>query len=304
MNKKIMLIVNPMAGKGQSRGCVLDIIQVFSKAGYATTVYPTEHSGHAVELAKTYGSEYPILACIGGDGTLSEVITGLMAIPRENRPSIGYIPLGTANDVASSLKLAKNPKQAAEDIINGTPVEVDVGRFNDSYFAYIAAFGAFTQVSYATPQETKKALGHFAYILEGMASLTKITPYHAILKHDGGVIEGDFVFGSVTNSTSVAGIVKLKPDIVGLDDGLFEVIFVRNPKNVADLHGIVKNITDNNFNNENVVFLHSKKVSITFTENVAWTRDGENGGEWQTVTAENISKAVKIIVNDTAKETK
>lgn len=304
MDKKVMLIVNPMAGKGQSRGCVLDVVQIFSDAGYATTVYPTKHSGHAAELARSYGSEYPILACVGGDGTLSEVITGLMDIPYENRPNIGYIPLGTANDVASSLKLIKDPVKAAKDIVNGTPMEIDVGSFNNTYFSYIAAFGAFTQVSYATPQETKKALGHLAYILEGMASLTKITPYHAVVEHDGGVIEGDFVFGSVTNSTSVAGLVKLDPSYVGLNDGVFEIILVRNPKNVSDLHGIVKTILDHNFSNENVVFLHSKKVSFTFEQEVAWTRDGENGGSWQSVIADNKRKAVKIIVNDAAEEIK
>lgn len=304
MDKRIMLIVNPMAGKSQAKGWLLDIVQVFGKAGYATTVYTTQYAGHAVELAKTYGSEYPVIACIGGDGTLSEVITGLMDIPKEKRPDIGYIPLGTANDVASSLKLSKNPKQAAENIINGIPVEIDVGSFMDTYFAYIAAFGAFTQVSYATPQETKKALGHFAYVLEGMASLPKIMPYHTVMEYDEGVIEGNFIFGSVSNSTSVAGLVKLNPDSVGLDDGLFEIILVKNPRNVGEIHGIVSNILSHNFSNENIIFLHSQKVKFTFDEEIAWTRDGENGGKWQNITAENKSKAVRIIVNNIEKETK
>ena len=247
MNNKLMLIVNPAAGKGQSRGCVLDIIQVFSKAGYTTTVYPTNYSGHARVLAREHGSEYPIIVCIGGDGTLSDVFGGLMEIPKEQRPKVGYIPLGTANDVATSLKLHKNPTQAAEEITKGTPLELDVGSFNDDYFSYIAAFGAFTEVSYATSQQTKKALGHFAYVLEGMASLTKITPYHAVVEHDEGVIEGDFVFGSVTNSTSVAGLVKLDPSIVELNDGLFEIILVRTPKSISELNSIIKQILAQNF---------------------------------------------------------
>ncbi len=299
MNKKIMLIVNPKAGKGQAKACLLDVIMAFSEGGYVTTVYTTQHGGHAVELAAAYGAEYPIIACIGGDGTLSEVMTGLMQLPIEKRPNIGYIPMGTANDVASSLKIPKNPKQAAENIINGTPMDIDVGGFNDTYFSYIAAFGAFTQVSYATPQGAKKALGHMAYILEGMASLTKITASHAVVEHDEGIIEGDFVFGSVTNSTSVAGLVKLKPDNVGLDDGVFEIILVRNPKNVGELGGILKQVLSQNFTNENVVFLHSRKVKFTFDEEVAWTRDGEDGGPWMNVIAKNNSKAVKIIVKET-----
>lgn len=296
MDKKIMLIVNPKAGKGQAKACLLDVILAFTEGGYVTTVYTTQHSGHAVELAAAHGAEYPIIACIGGDGTLSEVMTGLMQIPIKNRPNIGYIPMGTANDVASSLKLSKNPKEAAENIMKGTPMEIDVGSFNNTFFSYIAAFGAFTQVSYATPQSTKKKLGHMAYIFEGMASLTKITASHTVVEYDEGVIEGDFVFGSVSNSTSVAGLVKLKSDDVGLDDGVFEIILVRNPKNIGELGGILKQVLSSNFTNENVVFLHSKKVKFTFDEKVAWTRDGEDGGSWLNVVADNNSKAVKIIV--------
>jgi YegS/Rv2252/BmrU family lipid kinase len=296
MDNRIMLIVNPMAGKGQARSCLMDVIQVFSEAGYATTVYSTTYPGQAIEFAEEFGGDYPILACIGGDGTLSEVISGIMLIPEAFRPKIGYIPLGTANDVATSMKLDRHPKQAALDIVTGRPVPLDVGSFGDKYFAYIAAFGAFTQVSYATPQETKRALGHLAYILEGMVSLPKITPYHAVIEHDGGVIEGDFIFGGACNSTSVAGLVKLNPDMVGLDDGLFEVLLVRNPQNIAELGFVVNNILSRNYTNENVIFLHSKRVKFTFDEDVAWTRDGENGGLWRSVTAVNNHKAVQMIV--------
>lgn len=299
MDNRLMLIVNPMAGKGQAKGCLLDVIQIFSAADYATTVYTTSYSGQAVEFARDHGGEYPLLVCIGGDGTLSEVISGVMNYPKEKRPIIGYIPLGTANDVAASLGLAKNPKKAAQDIIEGTPMDFDVGSFNGGHFAYIAAFGAFTQVSYETPQESKRALGHLAYVLEGMASLPKIIPYHTVVEYDDGVIEGDFVFGGTSNSTSVAGLVKLNQTMVGLDDGLFEVILVRNPKNMVDFSDIIANILSQNYSNENVIFLHSKKVKFTFDEEVAWTRDGENGGMWQTAVAENNSKAVRIIVKET-----
>ena len=298
MDNSIMLIVNPLAGRAQAKSCIMDVIQVFSQAGYATTVYSTTAAGQAVEYARDHGAEFPILTCIGGDGTLSEVITGLMELPREDRPRIGYIPLGTANDVATSMKLNRNPKQAAEDIINGVSMDIDVGRFNDAKFAYIAAFGAFTEVSYATPQEMKRALGHLAYVLEGMVSLPKITPYHAVVEHDEGVVEGDFIFGGVCNSTSVAGLVKLNPDSVGLDDGLFEVLLVKTPQNIAELGAIVNNILSRNYTNDNVIFLHSAKVKFTFDEEVKWTRDGENGGAWQTVTAVNDQRAVTMIVKE------
>ena len=298
MDKRIMLVVNPMAGKGQAKNCLMDVIKVFSEAGYGTMVYSTNYAGHAVELARDHGGGYPVVACIGGDGTLSEVISGIMQLPEEERPAVGYIPLGTANDVATSMKLNRHPKQAAEDIVNGQPVYLDVGSFNDKNFAYIAAFGAFTKVSYATSQDAKKALGHLAYVLEGMASLPKITAYHAVVEHDGGTVEGDFIFGGVCNSTSVAGLVKLDPDAVGLDDGLFEVLLVRNPHNIANLTLIVNNILSRNSTNDNVIFLHSSKVKCTLDEDVAWTRDGENGGSWRTAEAVNNHRAVRIIVKE------
>ena len=297
MDKKLMLIVNPNAGRAQARSCLMDVIQVFSDAGYATTVFSTNHSGHAPELAKAHGGDFPIVACIGGDGTLSEVMSGVIAIPEESRPQIGYIPLGTANDMATTLKLDRRPAHAAETIINGVPLELDVGSFNDGHFAYIAAFGAFTEVSYSTPQDAKRTLGQLAYILEGMASLPRIVPYHTRIEFDGGSLEGDFVFGGVCNSTSVAGMMKLDPTTVGLDDGIFEIILVRNPTNMAEFGDIVNSILNMNFSNENVILLHSKQARFTFDQDVAWTTDGENGGAWRTVEVRNKHKAVKIIVN-------
>jgi YegS/Rv2252/BmrU family lipid kinase len=292
--KKLMLIINPAAGKGEYKESVADILETFCDAGYSVTVMMTTKRGDAEGYARDLGSGFDMLVCCGGDGTLSEVTSGLMQT--DKRPTIGYIPMGTANDVASSLKLSKIPQRAAEDIVENDVHPMDIGIFNgEKFFTYVAAFGAFTQVSYETPQEVKQSLGHFAYVLEGAGSISSITPKHAVVEYDDGVIEGDFLYGGVTNSTSVAGLVKLDPDSVGLGDGLFEVMLVKNPNSLSKLNRIFHNILTRKYDPDYVVFLHTKKVKFTFDEPVAWTRDGEDGGEHTVVEAVNSHEAVNII---------
>lgn len=296
MRKKLALIVNPVSGRGQVKYSLFDVLSVFCSTEYEVSVFMTAAGGDAERFASEHGGEYDILSCIGGDGTLSEVFGGLMSVDREKRPEIGYIPMGTANDMASTLGLSHNPRTAAERIVNGKSLELDVGRLGDMHFSYIAAFGAFTDVSYTTPQESKKALGHLAYVLEGMSRLPLITSYHSVVEYDDGEVEGDFVFGGVTNSTSVAGLVKLDPIDVALSDGYFEVILIRNPQNLIDLNRIISNVMRQEYDPKYVVFLHTKKISFKFDELVAWTRDGENGGTYKQIEAENLHNAVTMIV--------
>lgn len=294
MQKKVMLIVNPNSGKGAIKTALFDIISTFSNAGYTVTTYITSGAGDASRFAREYGKDYDIVACSGGDGTLSDVMGGLVTV--DDPPPIGYIPMGTANDVATTFGLSRTPKIAAQRIVDGTPTPLDVGRFEDKYFSYIYAFGAFTEVSYSTPQERKRLLGHFAYVLEGMASLSNITSYHAVIEHDGGTEEGNYIFGAVTNSTSVAGLVKLDPLDVSLSDGFFEVLLIKSPKNLSALSTIINNVLKQSYDPDYVTFLHTKKIKFTFDEPVSWTRDGEDGGKFLTAHAENIRKAVKLII--------
>lgn len=294
MQKKVMLIVNPNSGKGAIKTALFDIISTFSNAGYAVTTYITSGAGDASRFAREYGKDYDIVACSGGDGTLSDVMGGLVTV--DDPPPIGYIPMGTANDVATTFGLSRTPKIAAQRIVDGTPTPLDVGRFEDKYFSYIYAFGAFTEVSYSTPQERKRLLGHFAYVLEGMASLSNITSYHAVVEHDGGTEEGNYIFGAVTNSTSVAGLVKLDPLDVSLSDGFFEVLLIKSPKNLSALSTIINNVLKQSYDPDHVTFLHTKRIKFTFDEPVSWTRDGEDGGKFLTAYAENIRKAVKLII--------
>ena len=295
MSGKMMLLVNPNAGKGGYRSSLTGILRTLCDGGWQPTVFFTKKAGEAPEIVAENAENYDMVACMCGDGTLSEVCAGVMRL-KERKP-IGYIPLGTANDVARTLGLSPKPVTAAKNLLSGSTMPLDVGQFGtDCFFTYVAAFGAFTEVSYETPQEAKQALGHVAYMLEGIRQLPKITPYHAIVEYDGGVIEDDFIFGAVTNSTSVAGLVRLDADSVDLADGLFEVLLVRKPQDILELSSIVSSVLSNDFSGSSVLFLRSREVRVMFTEDVAWTRDGEDGGKHRDVYIVNRHPGVEIVV--------
>ena len=294
MLKRLMLIVNPMAGRGAFKTNFGDAMQALCR-GYAVTLFFTAQRGDATRFAAAYAGDYDAVACVGGDGTLSEVLAGLMQL--DDPPPVGYFPMGTANDVATTLGLPKNDTvAAARRIVNGTPHPFDVGAFGEKdYFAYIAAFGAFTEVSYATPQDQKKMLGHLAYVLQGMQQLPKIEPIHAVVEYDEGRIEGSFLYGSVSNSTSVAGIVRLPDTMVSLGDGMSELVLVRDPGNVAAFAELATAVLSESFDSEKLVILHTRKARFRFDFPVAWTRDGEEGGAYTDIEIRNIHCPVKLI---------
>lgn len=293
--KKLLLIINPAAGHGGYKQNFAEAMQLLSMGGYAVTLYYTNARGDATQLAREHAREYDTVACIGGDGTLSEVIAGLMTM--KNPPPLGYLPMGTANDVATTLDLPKNNcYAAAKRMLEGLPHPYDVGGFGDDrYFAYIAAFGAFTEVSYATPQEQKKRLGHLAYVLQGAAALPKIEAYNTKVEFDDGVINAKLIYGSMSNSTSVAGIVRLKEDMVSLGDGISELVLVKAPDKVTDLGNIAESILSQRFDSDKLIILHTKHAKFTFEQPVAWTTDGEEGGLYQEIELKNYPRPVNII---------
>lgn len=294
MAKKLMLLVNPNAGKGGYRPALGGIMAHLCSCGWQPTVFFTSRAGEAPELIEANASEYERVICMGGDGTLSEVVSGMMRL--EKKCPIGYIPLGTTNDVAKTLGLSVRPVESAKTAAAGTPVPFDVGLLGDrDYFTYIAAFGAFTEVSYETPQDQKRVLGHMAYMLEGIRQLPRITSYHAIVEYDDGVVEGDFLFGAVSNSASVGGLVRLDNTVEDLSDGLFEMLLVKRPQDLADLGDIISSAMSGNFSGENILFFKSSEIRIMFSEPVAWTRDGEDGGKHRDVFIRNCHPAVEII---------
>ena len=290
-----MLIVNPAAGRGGYKYHFTEAMQELGKNDIATTLYFTNERGDAARYAQEYAEKYDMIACVGGDGTLSEVLAGLMKT--QAPPPVGYFPMGTANDVATTLDLPKNDcLQAARRMIEGEPHPFDVGGFgDDEYFAYIAAFGAFTEVSYETPQNQKKALGHLAYVLQGAAALPKIESYKTRVEFDDGVIETDLVYGSMSNSTSVAGIVKLKEEMVSLGDGISELVLVKDPGTIEGLNNIITSVLTRRFDSDKLIILHTKKAKFSFEKEVAWTRDGESGGLHKEISLCNYPHPVNII---------
>lgn len=291
----MMLIVNPVAGRGGYSLNFGEAMRVFSYGGYSVTLYFTKGKNDATRFAEENGADYDVVTCVGGDGTLSEVLSGLMKL--DNPPPVGYIPMGTANDVATTLHIPKNDTVGAANLIlNGEPHPYDVGGFgDDGYFAYIAGFGAFTNVSYSTPQDQKNMLGHLAYVLQGMAELPNIETVRTRVEFDDGVIETDLVYGSMSNSTSVAGFVKLKESMVSLGDGYSELVLVKDPKDMNGFGEILSSVLSGRFDGDKLIILHTKKAKFSFDHPVAWTRDGEDGGRHQEITLVNYHRPVQLI---------
>lgn len=295
MEKKLMLIINPAAGRSAYKNDLGEALRVLDNGGYRTSIYFTNAAREATEFVIAYAQDYDTIACVGGDGTLSEVISGLMQV--KDPPPLGYFPMGTANDVATTLALPKNDNiAAARRIVHGRPHPFDVGGFGDiGYFAYIAAFGAFTNVSYATPQNQKRVLGHLAYVLQGAAELPKLKGIHAVVIHDNGIEEGDYIYGSFSNSTSVAGIVHLKDELVSLGDGYSELVLVKDPVDLQKMKSIVDGVMLQKYDEENVRIIHTKKARFIFDAPVPWTRDGEDGGSWKDIELCNHHRPIQLI---------
>lgn len=293
--KKLLLIINPAAGRGAYRTGFAVAMHTLAQGGFMTTLAFTAGRGDAIRFAAEQAGAYDTVACVGGDGTLSEVMTGLMRL--DAPPPVGYFPMGTANDVATSIGLPKNDvAAAARRLVQGTPHPFDVGCFGGTdYFAYIAAFGAFTEVSYATPQDQKRALGHLAYVLQGIQQLGSIETIHTRVDYDGGSFEGRLLYGSMSNSTSVAGIVRLPEYMVSLGDGISELVLVKDPGSVAALAEMASAVLTETFESESLLILHTRTARFRFDRPVAWTRDGEAGGEFSDVTLRNVHAPVELI---------
>ena len=292
--KKMLFLYNPNAGKGLLRAKLADVLDIFVRAGYEITVYPTQCYRDGYKKIKKMADEYDLVVCSGGDGTLDEVVTGMMK--REHKIPIGYIPTGTTNDFASSLHISRDILQAADDAVNGTPFPCDIGTFNNDVFVYVAAFGLFTDVSYQTDQTLKNMLGHVAYVLEGMKRLANIPSYKIKITHDGEVIEGEFMIGMVTNSKQVAGFRNIMGKQVFFDDGECEVMVIKRPKNPLELQAIITALLIESFDTEYMYTFKAKKIKFEAEEEIPWTLDGEFGGQHETVRICNQKQALEIMV--------
>ena len=294
--KKLLFIFNPYSGKAQIKNKLLEIVDIMVKAGYEVTIYPTQARADALNLVQKRAKKYDLVVCSGGDGTLDEAVSGMML--SEKKVPLGYIPAGSTNDFANSLKIPKDMVKAAKAAVSGKKFACDVGKFNDSFFIYVAAFGIFTAVSYKTSQEWKNILGHAAYILEGAKSLHEITSYHMRVEYDGNEIEGDFLLGMITNSTSVGGFKNMTGKDVKLDDGLFEVTLIHKPKNIIELNTIIASLTNLKDETDLIDSFRADSVKFYSEEEIPWTLDGEFGGDHKEVQIKDHCKAVDIMINE------
>ncbi len=291
--KNLLFIVNPSAGRKHIKSKLFEIVDLFVKAEYNVRVYPTQAKEDAIRIVSEEGWLYDLIVCAGGDGTLDEVVTGCMKCGCDT--PIGYIPCGTTNDFARSLGIPKDPIRATKRIVKYPPKPIDVGSFNGDYFIYVAAFGAFTDVTYTTPQGYKNYLGHAAYVLEGIKSVPNLTSYHLKVEYDDNVIEDDFFIGMITNSLTVGGFPNPNSKIAEFDDGMYEALLVKYPTNPIDLQATVTAYLMGEFNPEYMYQFKAKKIIIESPEAITWTLDGEFGGSVTYAEIENLKRAVSII---------
>ena len=291
---RVLLIVNPHSGLQKLRNHLLEIVDIYSKAGKELTVMTTQRGGDAARIARDYGGQFEKVVCSGGDGTFNETVSGLMEL--SERPLLGYIPAGTTNDFAVSMNLSTSLSKAAQQTISGEEKTIDIGRFNGRYFSYVASFGAFTGASYSTPQKIKNTIGHLAYLIEGVNDLSNIRPYHVRVETAEQTLEGDYLFGAVSNSTSLGGLLKLGKQYVDMNDGLFEVLLVKKPAKASELQKIISGLLTQQYDGKNVTLFSSNEVTFHMEETIPWSLDGEYEPGTKDVHIENIRDAIRIMV--------
>lgn len=295
MKKRLLFIFNPKSGKAQIKNKLYEIIDTFVKGGYEVVAHPTQGIGDAHEKTKELAPEMDLVVCSGGDGTLDEVVSGLMEC--KERIPLGYIPAGSTNDFANSLEISKDMVKAARDIIEGKLYSCDVGRFNKGNFVYIAAFGLFTDVSYETDQHLKNVLGHLAYLLEGSKRIWNVPTYWIRVDANGRTFEGEYIYGMVTNARSVGGFKNLPGKDVHLDDGLFEVTLIKRPKNPIELNEIIVSLVMAENITSLVDSFKTDRILIESNQEIPWTLDGEYGGEHSFVRIEAQKHAMELVLN-------
>ena len=292
--KNLLFILNPNAGKGEIRSKAVRILQLFSSAGYDVLVSPTSRAGEIPEIIQRRANGVDLVVCCGGDGTLNETVTGLMKL--DPRPPLGYLPAGTVNDFASSLGISKDLEGAAQAVLSGSPVDVDIGQFGEQYFTYVAAFGAFTEVSYQTPQQSKNVFGRTAYVLEGLKRLTSLKSYQASIEYDSGTCQGDYLFGMISNSSSVGGLKLLDDAQISMNDGMFEVILIQKPDSLTEMQQVINAVLLHDYSSPLITGFRTSNLTVSCENETPWTLDGEFGGAPEKVEIENLHLALRVIL--------
>lgn len=313
--KKMLIVMNPFAGTRQANRYLAGIIDIFCKDGYEVRVAMTQKAGDGITISQEHASDNDIIVAIGGDGTFNEVVAGVLA--SGNDTPIGYIPGGTTNDFASSVGLNTSTLDAAQSIVSGRKQRFDVGKFNGRYFSYVASFGAFTSTAYNVPQDLKNAIGHAAYVLSGITDVVNIKPFHLKVydsdaadgtadeaavspvsgKKSDIIYEDDYIFGAICNSTSMGGIINLKSSDVDMNDGLFEVMLIKAPKDIIDLQAIIFALSTQSYSEcEQISFFSSSKVEIEAPDDMPWTLDGEYQEPYTDIVVSNVYNAIQLML--------
>lgn len=289
--KKLLYIYNPMSGQKTIGNHLSEIVEYFSKKSYFPTVYATQKANDAREKVKEFSKEYDEILVSGGDGTLDEVVSGLLK--SEEKSIIGYIPTGSTNDFSRSLKIPTDINKATKLAINGETMDIDVGKFNSKFFTYVAAFGSIAQVSYETDQSMKNIFGRFAYILEGVKTVSNLKAYKAKITIDDEVFEEEFIHFMATNSVSVGGFNNFYKKNIGLDDGIFEAVLIKKPKGLIELNQIIDGLRSKK-ENDNVIFRSGSVFKVESDEKISWTLDGDYGGSYKKSEIKVLNRAVKM----------
>lgn len=291
--KKLLLIVNPCAGQRKARKYLTEIIGIFNQSDYMVITHITSKSGDGEVAVLRYAADVDLVVCCGGDGTFNETVSGV--IKSGTNVPIGYIPAGSTNDFATSMRLSTGILQATWDIVNGTPELIDVGCFGGRYFSYVASFGAFTRASYLTSQNIKNILGHAAYVLSGIQEISQLRSYPLRFElPDGNVVEDRFLFGAISNSTSVGGILTLDPNQVDMRDGKFELLLIRAPKDLMELADCARALQRQTYNCSMITFLNMSHVKVTAPGNMDWTLDGERERGHEQVEVKCLHHAIRV----------
>ena len=293
MSKRLLLILNPISGKKVGKQHPSDVVEAFCRADYIPTVFVTTSRGNARDVALAHGGEADLVVCLGGDGTFNEVVGGLL--DGGHATPLGYIPCGSTNDFAAGIGLQRSIPEATAAILEGTPHSYDVGVFGDRYFSYVASFGLFTRASYAAPQRVKNALGHLAYVLEGAKELSCIRSWRVKVEVDGQMVEDDYIFGAVSNATSVGGVLTLDPERVDMNDGLLELLLVKMPHGAVELTECIRALRRKNYDSPFVTFLNGADFTVTAAPDMDWSLDGEWCRGSDGIRIRNLRDAITLI---------
>ena len=295
MEKKVLIIMNPRSGTMRANKYLTDIAELFVRNGYMPSVLITTGRGDGTAYAKKYAADFDLLVAIGGDGTFNEVAAGV--VESGVRVPLGYIPAGSTNDFASSLDLSKDVILNAKGILSGRRQAIDLGSFNGRTFSYIASFGAFTKASYATPQSVKNILGHAAYVLAGVKEVANLKPIHMAIEADGILYEGDYLLGAISNCTSVAGVLTIRSEYVDLNDGMFELLLIKAPKDPLEMAELLLMLQQQNFYDTNMItFVNAREFHIRAGSDVDWTLDGEFQEGAEEIVIRNLEGAIDMVL--------